>query len=149
MQVGFLKYEWFKEKGEPMKIFKVFQDAKGQSMVETALILPIIILILFGIIEFGRIFNAYIIIGNASREGVRHAVVGGSDLDIIGTINYNTSMLDAENLSITITPISANRVRGTAVTVQVNYDIDIVVPIISSIIPNPFTLTSKTVMRME
>ncbi len=132
-----------------MKILKIFQDTKGQSMVETALILPIILLILFGIIEFGRIFNAYIIIGNASREGARHAVVGGSDSDIIGTINYNTSTLDATAISITITPSSANRVRGIAVTVKVDYDVEIVVPLISSILPSPFTLTSRTVMRME
>ncbi|MEQ8198647.1 MAG: TadE family protein, partial [Clostridiaceae bacterium] len=38
-------------------------------MVETALVLPIIILIVFGIIEFGRILNTYIVLTNASREG--------------------------------------------------------------------------------
>ncbi|HPD01593.1 MAG TPA: TadE/TadG family type IV pilus assembly protein, partial [Acetivibrio sp.] len=42
-------------------------------MVETALILPIVVLLLTGIIDFGILFNNYLVITNASREAARNA----------------------------------------------------------------------------
>jgi Flp pilus assembly protein TadG len=47
------------------------QHTAGQSMVEFALILPLMVLIVLGIFELGRAFFAYIAISNAAREGVR------------------------------------------------------------------------------
>ena len=44
---------------------------KGQNLVEFALLLPILILIIFGVLELGRAFFAFIAISNASREGAR------------------------------------------------------------------------------
>jgi Flp pilus assembly protein TadG len=44
---------------------------KGQSLVEFALILPLMVLFIIGIFELGRAFFAYIAITNAAREGVR------------------------------------------------------------------------------
>jgi Flp pilus assembly protein TadG len=44
---------------------------KGQSMVEFALVVPLLILVIVGIFELGRAFFAYIAITNAAREGVR------------------------------------------------------------------------------
>jgi len=49
----------------------------GQSLVEFALILPVLLVLIIGIIEFGWIFNGQITITNAAREGVRAAVVQG------------------------------------------------------------------------
>jgi len=45
---------------------------KGQSLVELAIILPFLLMILLGIIDFGRVFYAYVTITNASREGARY-----------------------------------------------------------------------------
>ena len=47
------------------------QDQQGQSTIEFALILPLMVLIVVGIFEIGRAFFAYIAITNAAREGVR------------------------------------------------------------------------------
>ncbi|MFN2417743.1 MAG: TadE/TadG family type IV pilus assembly protein [Candidatus Limnocylindria bacterium] len=52
------------------------RDARaGQSMVEFALILPLFILMVFGILDFGRAIYAYSTINNAAREGARWAIV--------------------------------------------------------------------------
>ncbi len=48
----------------------------GQSMVEFALVLPVLLLFIFGIIEFARIFYSWLIITNAVRTGERYAVTG-------------------------------------------------------------------------
>jgi len=45
---------------------------KGQGIVELAIILPFLLIILLGIMDFGRVFYAYVTITNASREGARY-----------------------------------------------------------------------------
>jgi hypothetical protein len=49
---------------------------KGQGLVEFALILPLLLLMVFGIIEFGRMFQAYLTLQHAAREAARYAVTG-------------------------------------------------------------------------
>ncbi|WHH60540.1 TadE family protein [Petroclostridium sp. X23] len=132
-----------------MTLLKVLRDQRGQSIVEAAMVLPILLLILFSVFEFGRIFNAYMIITNAAREGARCAVVGTSDIDVINVININTSTLDASKRQISVSPTSSSRTRGVQVAVQIDYKVEIITPLISSMIPNPFPLRAKTVMRME
>lgn len=61
--------------------------ARGQSLVEFALVLMPLMLILLGIIQFGFIFNAYVTMTNAAREGAR-----------LGTIYvYDGSLSKAQN----------------------------------------------------
>jgi hypothetical protein len=48
-------------------------------MTEFALVLPVVLLLIFGIIEFARAFQAYLVIVNAARFGVRYAVTGEFD----------------------------------------------------------------------
>ena len=49
---------------------------RGQAFVEFALILPLLLVLLFGIIEFACIFQAWMLISNSARYGVRYAVTG-------------------------------------------------------------------------
>jgi len=49
---------------------------RGQGLVEFALVLPVLLLFIFGIIEFARIFYSWLIITNAVRTGERYAVTG-------------------------------------------------------------------------
>ncbi|MGQ0602637.1 MAG: TadE/TadG family type IV pilus assembly protein, partial [Anaerolineales bacterium] len=51
----------------------------GQGLVEFALVLPVLLLLIFGIIEFARLFAAWLAIQNAARFGVRYAVTGRFD----------------------------------------------------------------------
>lgn len=46
----------------------------GQSLVETAIVLPILLLLLAAVVDFGRAFDAYIVLTNAVREGARFGV---------------------------------------------------------------------------
>ncbi|MEA3345829.1 MAG: TadE family protein [Chloroflexota bacterium] len=52
---------------------------KGQSVVELALLLPILMIILTGVVDLGRAFNAYITITNAAREGARYGSLNPTD----------------------------------------------------------------------
>lgn len=125
------------------------QKKNGQALVETALVLPIIILILMGIIDFGLMFNNYLIVSNASRDAARNAVVGKSDIETKALIADMTSTLDQAKLKITIYPIDSMRKKGDQISIKIEYDNSLLTPIISAIIPTPVKLTAKTTMRME
>jgi len=128
---------------------KHLSNSKGQALVELAFVLPILLLIVMGIVEFGRIFNAYLIVTNASREGARYASVDSSDTEIYYAIENLTSTLDQSQISISISPNFSSRTSGNPVEVSIDYNIDIIAPVIGAIIPNPFTVSAKTTMRIE
>ncbi len=48
---------------------------RGQALVEFAMVLPLLLLLLVGLIEFGRAWNLHQVVTDASREGARHAVL--------------------------------------------------------------------------
>jgi Flp pilus assembly protein TadG len=56
-------------------MFKKKGKSRGQTMVELALVLPIMILVVLGLVEFGRALFIYTVISNAAREGVRAGLV--------------------------------------------------------------------------
>ncbi|MCG0274878.1 MAG: pilus assembly protein [Thermosediminibacteraceae bacterium] len=130
---------------------KLFRTQRGQAVVEFALVLPLLVLILFGVLEFGRIFHTYIVITNAAREGARLGAVGKPDSEIIARI-YETAALPEsdERLQITrLEPGESLRTPGTPFTVEVTYSLTPVTPLFSSFLPNPVVLRASTVMRVE
>jgi len=54
---------------------------RGQTLAEFAITLPILLILIFGIIEFGRIFQAWVTLQNAARAAARYATTGGYDED--------------------------------------------------------------------
>jgi hypothetical protein len=61
--------------------------SKAQGMVEFALILPLLLVLLFGVIEFGRMIFVYSVVYTASREGARYGSAAGND-NAAGVPNY-------------------------------------------------------------
>lgn len=121
----------------------------GQALVETALVLPILLILLMGIIDFGLIFNHYLLISNASRDAVRNAVVGQSDIQIGTLISSMTSTLEPSDIKTTISPDDTIRKKGDPVTITIEYEHHLLTPIISAILPNPMKIKATTTMRME
>lgn len=128
---------------------KCLESKKGQSIVETALVLPILVLLLTGIIDFGFMFNNYLVVSNASREGARAAAVGASDVEIQDAVENVAASLSLTKLSISISPAESVRKKGDEVVVTVLYDYDMITPIIGALVPDPLNLQGRTVMRME
>lgn len=128
---------------------KVIKNKKGQSMVEFVLILPVFLLLLLGMVDMSRILTANFVIENASRNAARIGVVSNSDADIVNAITTSTSNLDASNLSYSITPSQSSRGPGDALTVTINYTVDINTPIVSNIIGTSVSIEGETIMRVE
>ncbi|MCL7746731.1 TadE/TadG family type IV pilus assembly protein [Halalkalibacter alkaliphilus] len=125
----------------------MIRSEKGQAVVELALTMTVLVFLIFGIIDFGRIFHAYLTLEHASREGARVASVGGTNAEVVQRIREASPSLRSEN--ITIAPISASRTRGSYVTIDLSYPVSFSIPVFKSVLPDPLTLRSKTVMRVE
>lgn len=134
---------------EPGKTRSFARSEKGQATVELALSLVVLLLIVFAIIDFGRIFQVYLTTDHATREGARIASLGATDTEITTATKTAAQVDEAAKLTVTVTPQQALRKRGTFVTVATSYPVTISVPLMEMILPNPFTVKSKTVMRVE
>jgi len=69
---------------------------RGQTLVEFALTLPIVLLLLFGIIEFARIFQAWVSLQNSARVAVRAAITGDWDPEVVYDWMVNNPPPDAQ-----------------------------------------------------
>ena len=114
---------------------------RGQSLVEFALIMPMLLMITFGIVEFGRVLNAYIMCTNGAREGARAAAVGAS-----AAVAEATTRAAIPTLNVNVTVTGAQGASGSMVTVRVTHN---VVPIVPFILPNPMVVTGQAIMRIE
>lgn len=107
---------------------------EGQSLVEFGIVAFLLVMLLFGVIEIGRMVLVYTAVANAARAGARYAIVHGSDnlatTDQIKTVVKNflgTSPVDPTRATITINYPACND-PGCKVTVTASYPYD---PLIS------------------
>ena len=128
---------------------KILKNEKGQSLVEFAILLPLVLLLLMGILEFGIMLNSYLTINNSAREGARLGIVDGSNLEISELITNLSTNLNTENLIVNIIPLEGSRKSGDTLTVEVIYNYQVIIPIISNILNDVVVLKAKTSMRIE
>lgn len=128
---------------------RVLRNRKGQATVELALILPVVLLVLFGIAEFGRAFAAYLALQHAAREGARLGVTGATDLEIIQRIHDSAPVLDPSRLSVTIVPAEGSRASGVYLTISLSYRFDFDVPLIQDIAGTQIALQAQLSMMVE
>lgn len=128
---------------------KSLKNQKGQALVEFTIILPILLILVMGILEFGMMLNSYLSIENAAREGARAGIVGTADVDIKNTMINISPSLDPKNLTVTMTPTDVTRKSGDTLTVHVTYNHKLIVPIMSSLLHNVVVLNYETSMRVE
>ncbi|POH74855.1 TadE/TadG family type IV pilus assembly protein [Arthrobacter glacialis] len=76
---------------------------RGAAAVEAAFILPVLLLLVIGIMEFGFLFNQQISATNAAREGARNAAIHYADAGFPGSVN-TAAVASAPTLSIAGTP---------------------------------------------
>jgi Flp pilus assembly protein TadG len=102
---------------------------RGQALVEFVLVLPILLLLIFGLIDFARAWSAHHTIADAAREGTRMLVVSDSDAGVpeaeafIGD-RLRAARLDPTMATVTIVPEGGEVDRGDPLTVTINYAYD-------------------------
>jgi Flp pilus assembly protein TadG len=90
-----------------MKKRAAFRSERGQSMTEFALVLPLMVVLLFGIIQFGITFNNYISLTDAVRAGARKGAVArhlsNPNQATVDQVRKAATDLKAADLAITVT----------------------------------------------
>ena len=125
------------------------RTSRGQTLVEYALMLPLMILIILFLADAGRVVYYSSVIHNAAREGARWGIIDPEDAAGIETAARAKAIgLDPTNLTI----LSDETKTETEwyITVWVTYDFDLVTPLISVFFGgNPLTLDSQSQMNVE
>ncbi|MBS3995638.1 MAG: pilus assembly protein [Alkaliphilus sp.] len=125
------------------------KDQKGQALMEFALVLPILILLMIGIVEFGRVSYTYMYLHLTSQETVRLGGIGKADADITQFARSNFSAGDSASLEVIISPTELQRKSGDYVTVTLRYPITNTSPFLSNILPSPYVVSTKSTVRVE
>ena len=125
------------------------KSSRGQAMVEMALILPVLLMLILSIVEFGLVFNHYLTLQNASREAARSASIGASDAVAAERAREVSPQLDQARLTIVFSPTGGSRKRGDSVTVTVRYTHQLITPVVSDWVGDAIVLEASTRMRVE
>lgn len=129
------------------------RNRQGAAVVEFALIAPVLFLLAFGIIEFGRMVMVQQVLTNASREGARVAVLDGTtntEFEAAVDTYLDSAAVSSASATRTVSPAlptSDDYVGAITVTVSIPFDQ-------VSWLPSPLflggqTLTATAVMRRE
>jgi Flp pilus assembly protein TadG len=133
---------------------------KGVVVVEFALLLPVLLLIVFGTIEMGVLLYDKAVVTNASREGARSGVVlkspkpSATDIQNV-VLNYTSSyLLFGTQNPPTVTTTGQGGTFGNPLSVTVSYQyaglgLGKTLSALFSTLPSPITLSATTVMNNE
>jgi Flp pilus assembly protein TadG len=127
---------------------------KGQNLVEFALILPVFLLLVVGMAEFGRGWMTRNILTGAAREGARVAAVEPDSASSIAQgLAAATAVLNAAGILVPPAIVTVNTNPPTsfpAVKVDVRYTISVLIAGFIPGLPGPtFDLTGTATMRRE
>ncbi|WP_098461672.1 TadE/TadG family type IV pilus assembly protein [Propionicimonas paludicola] len=133
---------------------------RGAAAVEFALVLPVLIVMIFGMVDMGMAINAQAIVGNAAREGARAASFSGADTtatnnaisrasaSLIGTAP-TTNITCQTMVSGTPTAIACSSVSpGDSVQVKVSYTYKWITPGVLGL-PGQSVIVATSQMRIE
>lgn len=100
---------------------RTLKREQGQDLIELALVLPLLLVILTGVVDLGRAFNTYMVLTNAAREGARQATMTPYAVSTITEAalheTRNAGMSDG---TVTVSVVSAS--SGSPVQVTVAHD---------------------------
>lgn len=149
-------------------VTRTVRGGRGQSLVEFALILPVLVILLLGIIDFGMGLRSYISLTNATREGARFAAVGNTagiyptDCDgltntsVIGRVCVALEGLDLNDLQNVTASFPDGQSPGESVVVSANFHYQFITPLPDFVdffsagaLPEYINLNASTDMRLE
>ena len=113
---------------------------RGSAVVEMALVLPLLVMLVFGIVEFGRAYNTKVTLTHSARESVRVLALTQDPDQAKAAASAAAATLDPAKIQFTSTACTA----GQPTTVTVSYPFSYDIPLVNS---GSVTLTGKGVMR--
>ena len=124
------------------------RDERGQTMVEFALVVPIICLVLFGVLQFGMLYNDYVTVTDASRVGARKAAVSrlaaSPAAAAEAAARSSAAGLDQSQLDVNVTATAWEHGESVTVETRYPYEINLLGLVVAS-----GELSSETTERVE
>ena len=136
---------------------------RGSAMVETAIVLPIILVLMVGIFEVGRAYETWQVLTNAAREGARMSVTPSStqtdttalirrymaDGQLTKSAAASVVVNKGASIDVNGTPVSAS-----AITVDYPFEFIMLQPVVRLVAPaatvgGPLTMRATAIMRNE
>jgi Flp pilus assembly protein TadG len=106
------------------------QPTAGQSLVEFALVLPVLLLLVLGAMDFARMFSTKITLTNAAREGAnylsRHPDDAPGFTNTVKAINAEKDSLNLDNVAIFCPQDTDGCLQGSTVTVTLTRSVDLI-----------------------
>jgi len=127
------------------------KNEKGQAMVEFALVLPVLILVLCGIIDFGWIFGNQLLANHASREAARYAAIHYYDSNTDNDQAIAAGIVSARAPTLVSPVVTLSKsASGDEITVNISSQVTIPSPLLSVLFTDgQFTVAAQCVMRIE
>jgi len=147
---------------------RLMGSERSQSMVEFVLVLPIFLVLVMGIIDFGMGFGAYVQLKNAAREGARYAVVGNPagtypadctppvTTSVIGHVCIAVNDLNLADMQSVSVQYPNGQASGNSVVVRAQYSYQLITPLGGLVtfftggsFPGQLDMTATSDMRLE
>jgi Flp pilus assembly protein TadG len=125
---------------------------RGDSIVEFALVMPILLLILFGILEVGRVLDAWIVVKNAAREGARigtlatTSTTAQTNAQQAATAYLQTAFASRTDVDQTFVQVPAVSATSDNVQVNVEADVHIYTPFMQAILSASLPVRATAIM---
>jgi Flp pilus assembly protein TadG len=139
------------------------EHRRGQALVEAAMVLPLLLLVLVGIMEIGRAWNIRQVVTHAAREGARAAAVWHDSPQVEDSAraavgrSLNAASIAFADSNVTVVGTDPGDIESQ-VTVDIEYKFILIGPVMSIVVPNQgngqfgvdaIRLASTAVMRNE
>jgi Flp pilus assembly protein TadG len=151
---------------------RIRKGEKSQSLVEFSLLIPIFLILVFGIIDFGMGLRSYITVTQATREGARYGAVGNprgtftaggagecngsTTTTVVGRVCSTMSGLQLSNVTAVNVTYPAGQTPGNSIRVNTQYNYDLITPldaimnfISAGSMSGTLNISTTTDMRLE
>lgn len=134
------------------------QAEQGQSVVELALALPMLLLLVLGVVDLGLGFKSYIALTNAAREGVRWVSIYPDDpAGALARTNAEAERIglfygvfgEDDGYTVNFSPNKSVYAEGDEVTVAINYNYDLLFGVIPDLPSVPFQAHATMVVLYD
>jgi Flp pilus assembly protein TadG len=137
---------------------------RAVTITSFALVAPVFLFIIFGTLEMSRVLNAWMVITNEAREAARYGAVNFDGTQPPATAQAAQQSLVRSYLQqrfngvldptgfpqaadVVLVPTGQN--QSPLIQVTIYYQVPLVIPLVSSFVPNPFPIAARSAMRGE
>ncbi|MEK7316258.1 MAG: TadE family protein [Candidatus Eisenbacteria bacterium] len=122
----------------------------GVALIESAFVLPLLLVLTMGMLDFGRAFHTKSVLDQAAREGARIAVVTSPDADLVtDKVNEVLASSGVTASSVQITGPNASKMVTVTVTTTFTFITPGVFALVNGNYGNTIPMSGQTVMRFE